>query len=632
MSTRPDTSSKTAPADSSSQLDLDSCLTENKKKQRGTKRKKRVESSDSESNISLPITHLVWRRRTQRPQTQQRSTGERDDPQHGSLPAVPVEGVGISAKENIATGSKERERANREQNSQMSGDFQNEENQGYETLMDPVNPNESDGAQNESERSTVNSLEKETENTERAIIIRSDKGKGMLDVISKLNPVVENCQFVLKSAWNNISAKIDIFDEWTHFRREVRLKGISSFDHLSQIEEQLLEWGETEKISELFERSSLIIYKLYELEVEKLYNEHLANFKLDGPSVNHDYLCIRRLDKDLKEIATLHRAQLALADLPIMAPEASFAGLVFNQPPILALSFSSQSEQEQAVDQASIQLTALDDEHQAHREHDYLDAQQEQQGSGGNPTPIEDPSVHIVDIVNNPGTHSFLDEHGTDHQDQSPSNLCIVTYTLDSEEDTRLSFLESFKSSHTGSQRMFISSPPDSPQANSKLDEVYKVVASIDSRMLYMESKMTSVDSRTLSLDSNMQPMEFKIRSMNSHIKQLVDTQNILKLDFRRHKGIIYEKVETLASTIKSSQTALETSLIRQLAGQQQHFTDDLDMVKLQLAELVEHLKKIAPKSGSTCATRLPLSCLTCIGKTSELRGSTSKTEDNKIT
>ncbi|KZV27980.1 hypothetical protein F511_25857 [Dorcoceras hygrometricum] len=403
-----------------------------------------------------------------------------------------------------------------------------------------------------------------------------------------------------------------------NFRKEVRIKDISSFEHLIKIEEKLLEWGETEKVSELFERRSLILYKLYELEVEKLYDEHLDNFKLDVPSVNHDHLCIRCLNKELKLIATLHRAQHALASLPVMDPEATSVGLVSNQPPVLTLEFSSQAEQEQAADHASIQLNvqqdseamkfqehqahenepqdqadenqALDDEHQAHCKHNYLDAQQEQQGSGGNPTPIENPPVNIVDTANNPRTLSTFDEHGPDHQSPSPSNLRVVTFTPDSEEDTRLSFLESSESSHAGSQRMFI---PDSPEANSKLDEVDKVVSSIDLRMIYMEYKLTSVDSRMLYTDSKLKSMEFKLRSMNSQIEQLLDTQTFLKLDFRQHKGIIYDKVDTLDSIVKSSQTALETSLTRQLARQQQQFTNDLDMVKLQLAELVEHHKRI---------------------------------------
>ncbi|KZV42557.1 hypothetical protein F511_19911 [Dorcoceras hygrometricum] len=83
----------------------------------------------------------------------------------------------------------------------------------------------------------------------------------------------------------------------------------------------------------------------------------------------------------------------------------------------------------------------------------------------------------------------------------------MVAYTADSDEDTRLSFLKSSESFPDGSQQIIIPSPPDSPQAISKLDEVDKPVASIDSRMIYMESKLTYVDSRILSIDSKMHSM-----------------------------------------------------------------------------------------------------------------------------
>ncbi|KZV37714.1 hypothetical protein F511_37828 [Dorcoceras hygrometricum] len=74
---------------------------------------------------------------------------------------------------------------------------------------------------------------------------------------------------------------------------------------------------------------------------------------------------------------------------------------------------------------------------------------------------------------------------------------------------------------------------------------------------------------------------------------QLMDTQNVLKLDFGRYKNIYFEKVDKLATNVTTSQTALKTSLIRQLVGQQYQLTTDLDMVKLKLEELVEHLKRI---------------------------------------
>ncbi|KZV25285.1 receptor-like protein kinase [Dorcoceras hygrometricum] len=73
----------------------------------------------------------------------------------------------------------------------------------------------------------------------------------------------------------------------------------------------------------------------------------------------------------------------------------------------------------------------------------------------------------------------------------------------------------------------------------------------------------------------------------------LMDTQTSLKLDFGRYKNIFYGKVDMLAANVTTSQTALETIIINQLAGQQYQLTTDLDMVKLQLVELVEHLKRI---------------------------------------
>ncbi|KZV50460.1 peroxidase 47-like [Dorcoceras hygrometricum] len=98
---------------------------------------------------------------------------------------------------------------------------------------------------------------------------------------------------------------------------------------------------------------------------------------------------------------------------------------------------------------------------------------------------------------------------------------------------------------------------------------------------------------KALMINSKMHSMESKICSINSNIEQPMDTRTSLKLDFGRYKNIFYEKVDKLAANVTTYQTVLETSLIRHLAVQQYQLTTDLDMVKLQLAELVEHLKRI---------------------------------------
>ncbi|KZV26596.1 hypothetical protein F511_34992 [Dorcoceras hygrometricum] len=393
-----------------------------------------------------------------------------------------------------------------------------------------------------------NRTKKETNNIERALydlIAPSDKGKGKLEEVARPNHVEEQRQIVLHSAWDDVCARMDTFDEWMHFRKEP-----------------------TE------------------------------------PSVNHDYMCIRFLSKELREIAGLHRAQRILVGLPIEAPEASIVGddvgsntlqltsSSISQSQIPALEFSTQKEQEQAINRKLAQQderieeifrtvenvdgTETDSEQgnwilmnsiwikaQGEQEHVQLNSLTEKQvqlGSGSDPTLIVDPSVYLVDTVQDPESHTIFNEHDTDHQGLSPSNL-------------RMS--------------------PSSPHDNSKLVEMDKPVASIDSRMMYMESNLTSLDSRTLSIDLKMHSMESKLCSMGSHIEQLMDTQTSLKLDFGRHKHIVYDKVNQLAGNVTSSQTALETSIICQLAGQQHQLTTDLDMVKLQLAELVEHFKRV---------------------------------------
>ncbi|KZV30493.1 nuclear matrix constituent protein 1-like protein [Dorcoceras hygrometricum] len=148
------------------------------------------------------------------------------------------------------------------------------------------------------------------------------------------------------------------------------------------------------------------------------------------------------------------------------------------------------------------------------------------------------------------------EENNTDHQGPTPSTLQMVVYTTEIEDDTRIYFLEDYDSSHAGSQQMFISSPPASPHAGSKLKEVEKIVASLDSRIM-------SIDSRMLSMDSRHTP-----------------------------KRACYDKIDTVSGNVKSSQTSLKTTVLHHLTEHQIQLASDLGFVKIQLVELVVHLKK----------------------------------------
>ncbi|KZV57268.1 zinc finger CCCH domain-containing protein 8-like [Dorcoceras hygrometricum] len=366
-------------------------------------------------------------------------------------------------------------------------------------------------------------------------------------------------------------------------------------------------------------RTTWVPMKMYRIifrEVQPLFDKHLENFKIDVHSVNHDYLCIHFLHMELREIATQHRAQCTLAGLPILSPEALLVGAASHRSETPAFEFSSQADQEQAhgqdSDQQIEQIVEVDrgvvnieetvgetgehqapnnehlaqgDEHQAHDEHldvqqNSLSGQQEQPGSGGNLTQLKDHSVDIEDTINNPGPNPISEEHNTDHQGPNPSNLQMVAYNPDSEENTHIFFLEDSDSSNTGSQHLIISNPPESPPTNFKLDEVYKVVASVDSRMIYIESKMTSlnsrmlsVDSRVVSMDSEVNSMDSRLKSMDSKLAELLKTQSYMKHNSGLYHRTFYDKVDTLAANVTTSQTALETSLIRQLAGKQYQLT-----------------------------------------------------------
>ncbi|KZV32649.1 hypothetical protein F511_33423 [Dorcoceras hygrometricum] len=520
---------------------------------------------------------------------QQQSTIVKGDSHPCSIPEVLAGGTGVSGDDHVDDGPGGHDRKNYEQVERMDDDDRYEENLEYDTQMDHGGQNEVafTAAPDEPEMFTDGCPEGETfeitdwvDNIDRiekeestfqheqvsglndsAVVVRTNskqsalqtmkfvghgifspvqireinwvayflpkidpasKGKETLVVMTKPTLVEEHCQLVLNSAWDNVSAHMNTFDEWVHFRKEVRIKVVSSFEHLAQIEEQLLVWGKTEQVSELSERRSLIMYKLYELEVQKLYTEHLANFKLDVPSVNHDYLC-----------------------LPIVAPEASFIGSASDQSQFLALEFSSRAEQEQAATQEPTQHVL-----QQNNVNEAVNSQEHQAHENEPPVPTEE------------------------------------TQALDNEH-------RAHESSHIGSQRMIISSPHESPPAYSKLEEVYKVVSSIDSSMIYMESKLTSLYSRVLSVDSRMMSMDSRLKNMDSKLEELLRTRPFVKNQSGLYHRTLYDKVDTLATNVTSSQTTLETNLVRQLAAQQYQFTTELDMVKLQLSELVNHFKHL---------------------------------------
>ncbi|KZV23650.1 hypothetical protein F511_32923 [Dorcoceras hygrometricum] len=333
------------------------------------------------------------------------------------------------------------------------------------------------------------------------------EGKGMLEAFVQPNSEEEHCQLVLKTTLEDVSSKMADYDEWVHFRTAVRLNTVSSFESLTNIEDQFLFLVETEQVSELFERGRYL---------------------------------------ELKEIVEQHRALQSLAGLPLLAPEASITGNDANVdlPQITWNEQKAQTEEHQAQG----------DEQQAQNEPD-LDAESE---------------VERRAQAGSSHSSSSRDANNTDSLCPSPYNLQMVVYT-DNREETNSPYHEE-GSTQAGPQQVIVSSPQATLDADIKLKEVEKVVVSLDSKVQSMDSKVVSLDSK---------------------VEELLNIQTFMKHDFSVYKRTFYEKMDTVATNVASTQTSLETSPVRQFTEHQLQIASDLDFVQLQLAELVNHLKEI---------------------------------------
>ncbi|KZV57227.1 hypothetical protein F511_07868 [Dorcoceras hygrometricum] len=106
-------------------------------------------------------------------------------------------------------------------------------------------------------------------------------------------------------------------------------------------------------------------------------------------------------------------------------------------------------------------------------------------------------------------------------------------------------------------------------------------------------------------MDSKVQSMDSKVISLDSKVEELLNIHTFMKHDFNTYKRAFYEKMDTVAVNVDSSQTSLETSLVRQFTEHQLQIASELDFVKLQLAKLVNHLKEVGDaKKGEGPSSR----------------------------
>ncbi|KZV47712.1 hypothetical protein F511_19425 [Dorcoceras hygrometricum] len=90
------------------------------------------------------------------------------------------------------------------------------------------------------------------------------------------------------------------------------------------------------------------------------------------------------------------------------------------------------------------------------------------------------------------------------------------------------------------------------------------------------------------------QDMKRIVDSMDSKVDMLRDTQAYRKMESELSGRNLSKKIDQVAVNFNSSQTALETSLVRQFTEHQMQVNSDLYFVKMQLAELVNHFKEMS--------------------------------------
>ncbi|KZV22934.1 zinc finger CCCH domain-containing protein 1 [Dorcoceras hygrometricum] len=368
-----------------------------------------------------------------------------------------------------------RHRTERTKSVQKSAGDQAESNPGPAPEIPTEAEDVSTSAAPESNVEPTKAAEAQDVNKERSIVINTE-------------PEQPDQQSMTFAGLEYVSSKMAEYDEWAHFRTEVRLNTITSMTpitNLAKIENELMPWAETELVSELLKWRMLVLYKMYEVELKKKVDEHRPNFDPARPSENNDHMCIRFLYHDLKKIA--HEEEQPASEAEETARNEQQA-----QEQIEEISRIVQNvEETMAMNYQEYQ--AQEEEHQVQTD--------EQQAQEVQPA------------------------HEVERQAQAGS-------------------------SH--------SSPTDFDAAL-ELKSVKKVVESLDSK-----------------------------------VDMVWDTQTYMNHDSDILRRAIYRKIDEVVTSMNTSQTALETSVVRQFTEHKLYISSDLDFVKMHLAELVNHFNEVS--------------------------------------
>ncbi|KZV42319.1 pollen-specific leucine-rich repeat extensin-like protein 2 [Dorcoceras hygrometricum] len=331
--------------------------------------------------------------------------------------------------------------------------------------------------------------------------------------------------------------------------------------------------AETEDIKELVQRRSLLSYKLYELEVQKIFNENLAHFTNNVPSARHDFLCLRFLHKEFRHITSKHRDQRALTGLPTTVPNGLIIRATPVQSPLLAFEFSSLADQEQGAARTTIQqIVQQINENSAMTSPEHLalenEPQIEQQTNQAQPTTVDDQQT--------------LEQQTPEDKDQSQtysSSGSSWGLSADNISSSSGSPTLSGKLPDRGTTVVHTLGPNLSSVAKSSMDHqgphsstMPVVVYTTQNTTIDREAEEQPTFSAALEplATPNLQFMDTTTKTLHTltdHISSLDSQQNF---------------------------TVLASTMVRNYADCHQQLVDELALVKSQLAEMVECMKELS--------------------------------------
>ncbi|KZV33482.1 hypothetical protein F511_34577 [Dorcoceras hygrometricum] len=304
---------------------------------------------------------------------------------------------------------------------------------------------------------------------------------------------------------------------------------------LAKIEDEFMPWAETELVSKLLEWRMLVLYKMYEKELKKK-----------------------------------HRALRLLAGLQLMVPESLVTGS--SQDDILKITWTEgrimsnqgtttpdQEKEKQQPKEAEHMILAI--EHRAHEEEQPApEAEETARIEHQAQEHIEEIS-RIVENVDGAEADDSVEHEAHDEEEHQ-------------EEEHR-------------AQKKECPAQADEQQAHERQaqEEPAQQEEQPDEHQAQAGSSPSSPKVKRV------------LESLDSKIDMVRDTQTYMKHESDISRRILSKKIDEVVANVNSSLKKLETRLVRQFIEHQLQIASDLDFMKMQLAELVNHFKRqVIPK------------------------------------